>query len=88
MERHLKELFRQYILSSSSVLGDLERDMMAEITVKYLLFRINDGSDIADLSTAMLSSWLDMTVFFMRLEDIPNAKERLLRLVVELHGDE
>ena len=87
MERHLKELFRQYIISSNSVLGDMERDLMAEITVRYLILRINDGSDIADLSTAMLSSWLDMTVFFMRLEDVPDAKERLLGLIKELHGE-
>ena len=34
----------------------------------------------------MLDMWLDMSVYFFRLNEVPMAKEKLLGLIRELHG--
>ena len=61
LRQRLKELCRQYIVSTSTALGERERDIMAEITVIYLLSSVSGGAE-GDFSTSMLSSWLDLTV--------------------------
>ena len=60
--------------------------MLATITLRYLIYQLQTGADFSEMSTEMLQLWIDMSVCFFRLENVPDASERLLDTVRALHG--
>ena len=37
------------------------------------------------LSQMMLNAWLDMSLYFFRVDDVPDAGERILQLIGQMH---
>lgn len=85
LEGRMRTVFAAYLNRSESGLDALETEILANVTVQFFVYFIKNEIDERELSTRMLDTWLDMTVYFFRVDRTPDAKERFLHLVGELH---
>ena len=86
LEGRIREVFTDYVQRSGSNLSALETELLADFLLRYYVYKMQHGADFSEVSTEMLRTWLDMSVTFFRLDGVPDAKERLLDAVRELHG--
>jgi len=85
LEKQMRDLFARYLAASGSRLSDLERELLSEIIVRSVVYHIRQGTSMENLSDIMLDTWLNMSVYFYRLERHEDAREQLLSLVKKLH---
>lgn len=86
MEEQLQILFLRYLRESGSHLAPLERELLAGILVKLLVHFVTQEGNAEDLSGEIMQTWLHLTLYFFRVDDIPDAGERLMQLIGELHA--
>lgn len=80
----LRRLFADYLERSGTALNAMERDILSGMAVDFFLHFLADRVGDREFSSAMMRTWLNMTVCFFRLEQTPGAGERILQLVGEL----
>lgn len=80
----LRRLFCEYLERSGAKLNPMERDILSGMMVDFFLHLLSDPAGEREFSTALTRTWLDMTVCFFRLDAVPDAGERILRLVGEM----
>lgn len=86
MEGRMKTLFAGYIQKSGARLTELEAELLAGMMVSYFVGQIRRGGNMHDMSTELFKTWIDMSLFFLRLDNKPDAEKRLIGLIQELHG--
>lgn len=85
MEEQLCRMFAGYLRRSGSALTELEADMLSSVMVRFLVHFLNQEMDASELSMQMLDNWLDMSLYFFRVDQVPDAKQRLLTLIGSMH---
>ena len=88
MEEQMCRMFAGYVQRSGSALNDLEADIFSGMIVRVLVHFLNEEIDVRELSAVTLDMWLNMSLFFFRVEQVPDAKERLLQLIGSMHTEE
>ena len=88
LEGRMRALMKKYLLKSSDTLSPLSAEILSGVMLRYLLDKLQSGGDFSEMSTEMLNIWLDMSLYFFRLDHVPEAKARLLETVKVLHGIE
>lgn len=85
LEGQMARLFAKYLERSS--LNALETDLLSGMTVRFFTHFLTSDMDARNLPETMLNAWLHMSSYFLRVDDVPDAGERLLALVGELHRE-
>lgn len=85
LQERMKQLFVSYLRMAQTSLNELEMDILAGMTVSFFIHFITNDMEETELADLMMKAWLDMSAFFFRVEDVPDAKSRFLTLISELH---
>ena len=88
LEGRMRGLFSDYLKRTGNGLNDLEREMLAGMTVRFFVHFLKHEIDEAAFSAMMLDTWLNMTAFFFRVDDVPEAKEQILTLIGRMHQEQ
>ena len=83
----MQTLFVAWLRRANARLNELEMDILAGMTVSFFVYFLNHEIAEEELSTRMLDTWLNMTAYFFRVDDVPDAKERLLTLIGQMHQE-
>ena len=86
LEKQMQDLFISWLQADNHILSAVEQRILAGMMVTYMTDCLKNNIDFSAVSTDMLDMWLDMSVYFFRLNEVPMAKEKLLGLIRELHG--
>lgn len=84
LEGRMRTLMKEYLLKSSDTLSPLSAEILSGVMLRYLLDKIQSGGDFSEVSTDMLQIWMEMSLYFFRLDHVPDAKARILETVKEL----
>ncbi|MGI6578335.1 MAG: TetR/AcrR family transcriptional regulator [Eubacteriales bacterium] len=87
LQGRMRQLFVAWLRRANARLNELEMDILAGMTVSFFVYFLNHEIDEAELSTRMLDSWLNMTAYFFRVDDVEDAKDRILTLVGQMHQE-
>ena len=87
LQGRMRQLFVAWLRRANAHLNELEMDILAGMTVSFFVYFLNHEIDEAELSTRMLDTWLNMTAYFFRVEDVEDAKEKLLALIGQMHRE-
>ena len=87
LQGRMRALFVDYLRKSNARLSKLEMDILAGMTVSFFVYFLNHEIAEEELSTRMLDTWLNMTAYFFRVDDVEEAKERLLTLIGQMHQE-
>lgn len=85
MEGQMSRLFVAYLGRSDNSLNDLERKITADIFVRFWVFFINHAFDEQEFSNLTLETFLNITLYFFRVDKAPGAREKLLEVIGSLH---
>ncbi|MBR1758252.1 MAG: TetR family transcriptional regulator [Lachnospiraceae bacterium] len=85
LKGQMSDLFMRY-LHKESKLTKLEAKILADMIVQFMLDFIETEGDANELPERMLTVWMNMTLYFFRVDAIPGARERILRVIGEMHG--
>lgn len=88
LEGRMRTLMKEYLLKSSDTLSPLSAEILSGVMLRYLLDKLQSGGEFSEMSTEMLQIWMEMSLYFFRLDHVPDAKTRLLETVKALHGIE
>ncbi|MBQ9611146.1 MAG: TetR family transcriptional regulator [Lachnospiraceae bacterium] len=87
LQGRMRALFSDYLKRSGSLLNELERDTLADMMVSFFVHFLKYEIEEKEFSTLILDTWIDMTSFFFRVDTVPDAKNRILTLIGELHKE-
>lgn len=87
MEEQMCRILSGYMEQSGSCLSELERDSLAWVLVRFIVYHLKHDTDLKNLSQMMLSAWLNMSLYFFRVDDVPDAGERVLQLIGKMHRE-
>ena len=87
MEKHLEDLLVNRLLSRGTGLSEPERGMLSGMVIHFITWFLNHDFKADNLTEETVNSWLNMTLYFFRLEKVPDAKQRILTLVGEMHQE-
>ena len=87
LQGRMRALFSDYLKRSGSLLNELERDTLAGMMVSFFVHFLKYEIEEKEFSTLILDTWIDMTSFFFRVDTVPDAKNRILTLIGELHKE-
>lgn len=85
MEGQMSRLFIDYLSHSDNSLNDLEIKMMADIIIHFLVFFLNHEFAEQEFSTLMMDTFLNITLYFFRVDKAPDAREKLLQVIMSMH---
>lgn len=87
LQGRMRQLFVAWLRRANTHLNELEMDILAGMTVSFFVYFLNHEIDETELSTRMLDTWLNMTAYFFRVDDVPDAKGRILTLIGQMHQE-
>ena len=87
LQGRMRQLFVAWLRRANAHLNELEMDILAGMTVSFFVYFLNHEIAEEELSTRMLDTWLNMTAYFFRVDDVEEAKERLLTLIGQMHQE-
>ncbi len=87
LQGRMRALFVAYLRRAKASLNELEMDILAGVTVNFFVHFLKNEINETDLSVMMMDTWLDMTAFFFRVDDVPDAKGRILTLIGQMHQE-
>ena len=87
LQGRMRQLFVAWLRRANARLNELEMDILAGMTVSFFVYFLNHEVDETELSTRMLDTWLNMTAYFFRVDDVEDAKDRILTLVGQMHQE-
>ena len=88
LDEQMRDMFAGYLRQSSGSLGTLEIDLLAGMMVSFFVDCLKHEISERDFVQTMMDSYLNMTLFFFRVDKLPSAKERFMSLVGELHREQ
>ena len=86
LQKQMRDFFSAYLAGIGAPLNGLERDLLAGLTMEFMVRFLKEKRDPRDFPNAILDTWVDMSLTFFRVDQAPEARETLLRLIGELHG--
>ena len=87
LQGRMRQLFVAWLRRANAWLNELEMDILAGVTVSFFVYFLIHEVDETELSTRMLDTWLNMTAYFFRVDDVEDAKDRILTLVGQMHQE-
>jgi AcrR family transcriptional regulator len=87
MEGQMCSLFSRYLEQSGSRLSELEREMLSVMLVRFIVYHLEHDTELVELSRQTLTVWLNMSLYFFRVDDVPDAGDRLLQLIGQMHKE-
>lgn len=87
MEGQMRSLFSRYLEKATCRLSGFEREALAGMLVYFMVYHLEQDTDLQELGQLTLNAWLNMSLYFFRVDDVPNASERLLQLIGQLHSE-
>lgn len=87
MESQMRALLSRYLGQSGSNLSELEREMLSGMIVRFILYHLEHNTRLEELSQLSLHVWLNMSLYFFRVDDVPDAGERILQLIGQMHRE-
>ncbi|MBQ4187392.1 MAG: TetR/AcrR family transcriptional regulator [Firmicutes bacterium] len=87
MEGQMRRLFSRYLEKATCRLSGFEREALAGMLVYFMVYHLEQDTDLQELGQLTLNAWLNMSLYFFRVDDVPNASERLLQLIGQLHSE-
>jgi len=87
MEGQMCALFSRYLGKVTNRLSEFEREALAGMLVHFVVYHLEHDTDLQELGQLTVKAWLNMSLFFFRVDDDPNAGERLLRLIGQMHSE-
>ena len=87
LQERMHSLFVAYLRRAKASLNELEMDILAGVTVNFFVHFLKNELNETDLSGMMLDTWLNMTAYFFRVDDVPDAKGRILTLIGQMHQE-
>lgn len=87
LQERMRSLFVAYLRRAKASLNELEMDILAGVTVNFFVHFLKNELNETDLSGMMLDTWLNMTAYFFRVDDVPDAKGRILTLIGQMHQE-
>ena len=87
LQGRMRQLFVAWLRRANARLNELEMDILAGVMVSFFVYFLNHEVDETELSTRMLDTWLNMTAYFFRVDDVEDAKDRILTLVGQMHQE-
>ena len=87
LQGRMRQLFVAWLRRANARLNELEMDILAGVMVSFFVYFLNHEVDETELSTRMLDTWLNMTAYFFRVDDVEEAKEKLLTLIGQMHRE-
>lgn len=88
LQEQMKHLFAAYLGRANARLTDLERDILSGMMVSFFVYFLNNTIDGTELSARMLDTWLNMTVYFFRVDRVADARDQLLALIEQMHREQ
>lgn len=87
MEGQMCALFSRYLGQSGNQLSEFEREALAGMLVRFMVYLLRHDTDLQELGQLSLQAWLNMSLYFFRVDNVPNAGERLLQLIGQMHSE-
>ncbi len=87
MEGQMCSLFSRYLEQSGGSLSELEREMLSEMLVRFIVYHLEHDTELGYFSQQALKVWLNMSLYFFRVDDVPDAGARLLQLIGQMHKE-
>ena len=87
LQGRMKDLLTDYLKRSENNLNMLEREILSSVMVSFFVQFLKNEIKETEFSNLMLDTWLDMTTFFFQVDKVPDAKDRFLNLVGQLHQE-
>ena len=87
LQGRMRQLFVAWLRRANARLNELEMDILAGVMASFFVYFLNHEVDETELSTRMLDTWLNMTAYFFRVDDVEEAKEKLLTLIGQMHRE-
>ena len=87
MEGQMRSLFSRYLEKATCRLSGFEREALAGMLVYFMGYHLEQDTNLQELGQLTLNAWLNMSLYFFRVDDVPNASERLLQLIGQLHSE-
>lgn len=87
MEGQMSLIFMDYLSRSDNALNDLEMKITADIYVRFFLFLLDHEFDEQAFSTLTMDTFLDLMLYFFRVDKVPGAREKLLEVIGSMHWD-
>ncbi len=87
MEGQMRSLFSRYLEKATCRLSGFEREALAGMLVYFMVYHLEQDTNLQELGQLTLNAWLNMSLYFFRVDDVPNASERLLQLIGQLHSE-
>ncbi len=87
MEGQMRSLFSRYLGQANSHLSELERETLSGLLVRFMVYHLEHDTNLQELGQVTLKTWLNMSLYFFRVDDVPDAGERLLQLIGQMHGE-
>lgn len=68
-------------------LSEFEREALAGMLVRFMVYHLRHDTDLQEIGQFTLQAWLNMSLYFFRVDDVPNAGERLMQLIGQMHSE-
>lgn len=85
LQRQMRGFFSEHLAEIGAPLSALERDLLAGLTMEFMVRFLQERRDPRDFPSAILDVWVNMTLYFFRVDQASEAREKLLGLIGELH---
>ncbi len=87
MEEQMCRLFSRYLGQANNHLSEFDREALAGMLVRFMVYHLRHDTDLQEIGQFTLQAWLNMSLYFFRVDDVPNAGERLMQLIGQMHSE-
>ena len=81
IEKMMEGVFAEYIRKNTFQHSELELKMFSGLLISFFSYYLDHPEMEQNFSTILFETYLDMTLQFFRLQDAPEAKEKLLEVI-------
>ena len=85
LQQQMRDFFSAYLAQIDAPLSGLERDLLSGMIMEFMVCFLKEKRDPREFPSAILDAWLNMSLYFFRVNQMPEAREKLLGLIGELH---
>ena len=68
-------------------LSELEREILAGMLVRFMVYHLQHGTNLQEPGQLILKAWMNMSLYFFRVDNVPDAAARILDLIGQMHRE-
>ena len=87
MEGQMCRLFSHYLEQADNHLSELEREILAGMLVRFMVYHLQHGTNLQEPGQLILKAWMNMSLYFFRVDNVPDAAARILDLIGQMHRE-